>query len=105
MMFLCHSNSMGSLNHQNIALHAESNDFLGLHFAIFVLSSANEFSEQKAMYTLIQNLELSVTELNAIIRQSAAHTATSSCSKQAIGLAPGFNSLVKNSLNVCQKGF
>lgn len=33
-------------------------------------------------------------------RLSAPQTATSSRSGQAIGLAPGFNSLTKNSLNV-----
>jgi len=50
--------------------------------------------------TLIQNLRLSSTDLKAIKRQSAAHMATLSCSTEAIGLAPGFNSLMKNSLNV-----
>lgn len=53
--------------------------------------------------TLIQNLKLSSTDLKAISRQSAAHTATSSRSIDAIGLEPGFNSLMKNSLNVCPK--
>lgn len=39
--------------------------------------------------------------LNVINRQSAAQTATSSHSAFVIGLTPGFNSLIKNSLNVC----
>jgi hypothetical protein len=50
--------------------------------------------------TLIQNLRLSSADLNAIKRLSAEHIATSSRSIQAIGLAPGFNSLMKNSLKV-----
>jgi hypothetical protein len=55
--------------------------------------------------TLIQNLELSSTDLNAIRRQSAPHTAMLSCSAEAIGLEPGFNSLMKNSLNVCPEHY
>jgi hypothetical protein len=53
-----------------------------------------------AVSTLTQNLRLSSADLNAIKRQSAEHIATSSRSIQAIGLAPGFNSLMKNSLKV-----
>lgn len=53
--------------------------------------------------TLIQNLRLSSADLNAIKRLSAAHIATSSRPTQAIGLAPGFNSLMKNSLKVYKK--
>ena len=45
--------------------------------------------------TLIQNLRETSKDLNPVRRLSAAHTATSSCSVQAIGLAPGFNSLIK----------
>lgn len=56
---------------------------------------------KKKKNTLIQNLVLSSTDLNAVRRQSAAHTATSSRSAEAIGLEPGFNSRMKNSLNVC----
>lgn len=52
--------------------------------------------------TLIHNLRLSSIDLNAISLQSAAHTATSSHSTCATGLTPGFNSLMKNSLNVCK---
>lgn len=51
-------------------------------------------------YTLIQNRIESSAVSNAINRLSAAHTATSSRSELVIGLAPGFNSLTKNSLNV-----
>ena len=60
---------------------------------------------ESAGSTLIQNLRLSLADLNAIKRLSAAHTATSSRSIQAIGLAPGFNSLMKNSLKVCMQSF
>ena len=56
----------------------------------------------KVESTLIHNLRLSSIDLNAINRQSAAHTATSSHSTCAIGLTSGFNSLIKNSLNVCK---
>ena len=49
--------------------------------------------------TLIQNLRESSTDLNGGRWLSAAHTTTSSRSVQAIGLALGFNSLIKNSLN------
>ncbi|CBI18320.3 unnamed protein product, partial [Vitis vinifera] len=45
--------------------------------------------------TLIQNLRETSKDLNPVRRLSAAHTATSSCSVQAIGLALGFNSLIK----------
>ena len=60
-----------------------------------------KYFEKKLKYTLIQNLRLSSAVLNAMRRQSAAHTAISSRSICAIGLAPGFNSLMKNSLKVC----
>lgn len=42
----------------------------------------------------------SEADSNAVNRQSAPHTATSSDSGLVIGLASGFNSLIKNSLNV-----
>lgn len=53
--------------------------------------------------TLIQNLRLSSAVENAIKRESAAQIAISSHPTQAIGRAPGFSSLIKNSLNVCIK--
>ena len=57
--------------------------------------------KERASDTLIQNLKLSSTDLNAIRQLSALHTAVSSRFEQAIGLALGFNSLMKKSLNVC----
>lgn len=54
----------------------------------------------KTLFTLIQNLKLSSMHLNAIRRLSAAQTEISSFWGQEIGLAPGFNSRMKNSLNV-----
>lgn len=53
--------------------------------------------------TLIQNLRLSSAVENAIKRESAAQTAISSRPTKEIGRAPGFSSLIKNSLNVCIK--
>ena len=50
---------------------------------------------KQGCYNLIQNLRETSKDLNAVRRLSAAHTATSSCSVQVIGLAPGFNSLIK----------
>ena len=60
-----------------------------------------KYQGQVVKPTLIQNRRLSSAELKAIKRLSAEHTATPSCSILAIGLEPGFNSLIKNSLNVC----
>lgn len=64
------------------------------------MSSKKHSKEQVIKSTLIQNRMLSSADLKAIKRLSAAHTATSSRSGKAIGLAPSFNSLMKNSLNV-----
>jgi hypothetical protein len=50
---------------------------------------------------LIQKRVASSELLNAINRESAAHTATESMSSYAIGRTPGLSSLMKNSLNVC----
>jgi hypothetical protein len=54
-------------------------------------------------FTLIQSLVLSSMELKAIKRLSAAQVATLSWSPCAIGLAPGFSPLMKNSLKVYKK--